>query len=237
MTDTPMTPDVAAVQQAATRAIHALKSPTPDGSRHYQSGWDDGLEAAIDAARDALEGPARTLLAEVNRLRALVAELEAQPSRSEVLNKAADRLDAKVDELRAEPRWREGNGDTRGPGLLSSVTELRRMATEDPHDSPLRHAYAVGRDLPEVKPEPPAVKCRCGEPDADPYACEADDCTAEFSELNPFGSGARPVHVASAEVSRKCGTCGWTTSVWHVDDGSAEEELYRHSVREHGGTP
>ncbi|WP_329217312.1 hypothetical protein [Streptomyces microflavus] len=76
MTDTPMTPDVAAVQQAATRAIHALKSPTPDGSPYYQSGWDDGLEAAIDAARDALEAPARDLLAEVDRLRLRVDEVE-----------------------------------------------------------------------------------------------------------------------------------------------------------------
>ncbi|WP_329308352.1 hypothetical protein [Streptomyces microflavus] len=77
MTDTPMTPDVAAIQQAAIRAIHALKSPTPDGSRHYQSGWDDGLEAAIDAARDGIEGPARDLLAEVDRLRKALSEAAA----------------------------------------------------------------------------------------------------------------------------------------------------------------
>lgn len=37
-----------------TRAIFALKSPAPPGSEHYRSGWDDGLEAAIDAARDAV---------------------------------------------------------------------------------------------------------------------------------------------------------------------------------------
>ncbi|RPK56211.1 hypothetical protein EES43_24525 [Streptomyces sp. ADI96-02] len=87
--------------------------------------------------------------------------------------------------------------------------------------------------------------CRCPQGDYltpfapvfDPYACEADDCTHAFSELNPFGSGARSVNVASAEVSRKCGMCGWTTSVWHVNDGSAEQELYRHIAREHGGTP
>lgn len=36
------------------RAIFALKSPTPPGSEHYRSGWDDGLEAAMDAARDAV---------------------------------------------------------------------------------------------------------------------------------------------------------------------------------------
>ncbi|MFI0233120.1 hypothetical protein [Streptomyces sp. NPDC017086] len=36
------------------RSIFALKTPSPDGSKHYQSGWDDGLEAAMDAARDAV---------------------------------------------------------------------------------------------------------------------------------------------------------------------------------------
>lgn len=82
--------------------------------------------------------------------------------------------------------------------------------------------------------EEPAPVCRCDEPDADPYACEAEDCTHEFSELNPFGGSTLPVEKASAEVSKTCG-CGWRTSVWHVDDGSAEEELHRHVVRVHGG--
>jgi len=77
-----------------------------------------------------------------------------------------------------------------------------------------------------------APKCRCAEPDADPYACEADDCTGEFSELNPFGGG--PVQGNDAKVSRTCG-CGWTTTVWHVADGSAEAELHGHVVRVHGG--
>ena len=80
----------------------------------------------------------------------------------------------------------------------------------------------------------PAV-CRCDEPDADPYACEADDCTGEFSELNPFASSAGPVHGHDAEVSRPCGQCEFRTTVWHVDDGSAEEELHRHVVRAHDG--
>jgi len=43
-----------ALAKHVTRSIFALKSPSPDGSQHYQSGWDDGLEAAMDAARDAL---------------------------------------------------------------------------------------------------------------------------------------------------------------------------------------
>jgi len=40
----------------AIRAVHKLKSPAPSGSQHYRSGWDDGLEAAIDAIRTAAEG-------------------------------------------------------------------------------------------------------------------------------------------------------------------------------------
>lgn len=80
---------------------------------------------------------------------------------------------------------------------------------------------------------PSSAVCRCDEPDADPYACEAEpeDCSGEFSELNPFGGG--PVHGHDAKVSRACGQCEFRTSVWHVDDGSAEEELHRHVDRVH----
>jgi hypothetical protein len=83
-----------------------------------------------------------------------------------------------------------------------------------------------------VTAEPQPAVCRCGEPDADPYSCEADDCEGEFSELSPFGGG--PVEGHDAKVSGTCG-CGWQTSVWHVNDGSAEEELHCHVVRDHGG--
>ena len=71
----------------------------------------------------------------------------------------------------------------------------------------------------------------------DPYQCEASDCHGYTSETDPFGGGLyeRSVRTRSAEVSRRCGTCGWRTTVWHVDDGSAEEELHGHVVRVHGG--
>ncbi len=36
------------------RSLFALKVPSPDGSKHYQSGWDDGVEAAMDTARKAV---------------------------------------------------------------------------------------------------------------------------------------------------------------------------------------
>jgi hypothetical protein len=83
--------------------------------------------------------------------------------------------------------------------------------------------------------QPSPITCRCDEPDADPYECEADDCTGYFSELNPHGGSARPVNETSAEVSRTCPRCGWQTSVWHVDDGSAEAELHEHVKRLHAG--
>ena len=67
----------------------------------------------------------------------------------------------------------------------------------------------------------------------DPYACKASECHGYTSEMNPFGGGG-PVHGVDAKVSWTCG-CGWVTSVWHVDDGSAEEELHGHAVRVHGG--
>ena len=112
--------------------------------------------------------------------------------------------------------------------LQARVAELEaeRHSTNEALDDAVQELRARGDE--------PAAKCRCDEPDADPYACEADDCTHEFSELNPFGASARPVNVASAEVSETCG-CGWRTSVWHVDDGSAEEELHGHVARVHGG--
>jgi hypothetical protein len=35
------------------RAIFGLKAQPPSGSQRYRSGWDDGLEAAMDAAKNA----------------------------------------------------------------------------------------------------------------------------------------------------------------------------------------
>ena len=85
--------------------------------------------------------------------------------------------------------------------------------------------------------------CRCPQGDDyrpfapvfDPYMCEASDCHGYRSEEDPFGGGSyqRSVHAPSAEVSRRCRQCEFHTTVWHVDDGSAEEELHRHVVRSH----
>lgn len=79
--------------------------------------------------------------------------------------------------------------------------------------------------------------CRPFAPVFDPYVCEASDCHGYRSEEDPFGGGSywRQVNTPSAEVSRKCDKCSFRTTVWHVDDGSAEEELHGHVVRVHGG--
>lgn len=42
----------ARVREQVARDIHQLKTPAPDGSDHYQAGWDTALEAAADAARN-----------------------------------------------------------------------------------------------------------------------------------------------------------------------------------------
>ncbi|MGW1158466.1 hypothetical protein ACWD5Q_06735 [Streptomyces sp. NPDC002513] len=155
--------------------------------------------------------------AEIKRLRERVAALEAGlPAMQEALTRALDR----IAELEAE---RHTTNEA-----LADVTVAQRAA--EAAVGGITRRFAPTQALRED--EPTAV-CRCDEPGADPYSCEADDCSGHFSELNPFG-GARPVNVPSAEVSRTCG-CGWRTSVWHVDDGSADEELHGHIVRVHGG--
>jgi hypothetical protein len=186
--------------------------------------WDvNGLEDAIPAVLGLWESMRG---GELQALRARVAELEAERhSTNESLDDAVQCLrerqterEALVEQMRAGQTWQRG----RNPELVSenhvSQSELREI---------------FGIPLTSPWGDEPAVKCRCDEPDADPYACEADDCTAEFSELNPFGGG--PVEGHDAKASRVCGECGWRTSVWHVADGSAEAELHEHTVRVHTG--
>ncbi len=124
--------------------------------------------------------------------------------------------------------------------LTTRLAEYERPADEDPITFALtpEAEQAVDRLTRMLAPtqvlreDESLAVCRCAEPGADPYECQADDCTHEFSELNPF-AGARPVDKPSAEVSRRCDRCDWRTSVWHVDDGSADEELQSHVARVH----
>lgn len=127
---------------------------------------------------------------------------------AKALVKRADELVTENAQLRARVAGLEAERHSTNEALDDAVQELRRRQTDA------------------------APKCRCDEPNADPYACEAEDCTGEFPELNPFGGG--PVQGHDAKVSRTCG-CGWRTSEWYVADGSAEEELHGHVTSVHGG--
>lgn len=140
-----------------------------------------------------------------------------------LLNRVAEletQREALAERLRAGQHWQRG----RNPELVSENYVSQ---------SELREIFGIPLTAPWENES--TAKCRCDEPGVDPYACEAEDCTHEFSELSPFGGGSGPVEGHDAKVSRTCG-CGWTTSVWHVADGSAEAELHDHVTRVHGGT-
>ncbi|MGC5534243.1 hypothetical protein [Streptomyces sp. SR-10] len=97
----------ASVERAATRAIFALKSPPPDGSAHFQSGWDAGLDAAIEAAQASVKEPVNALMAEVKRLRAALSDAASQVAEleSDLGGTSAEnaQLRARVAELTAAP--------------------------------------------------------------------------------------------------------------------------------------
>ncbi|WP_434744641.1 hypothetical protein [Streptomyces sp. A-14] len=220
MTDTPMTPDVAAVQQAATRAIHALKSPTPDGSPYYQSGWDDGLEAAIDAARDGVEGPVRTLLAEVDRLRKSVADADDRVSFLE-RNTLPD-LHRQIEHHKGgKARWRK-----RAETAEARVAEL----TGAPVDEAAEMAEAEA-ELEAMRREHPAP---CRVPDSPDCTCPG---TPRPTGL-PIGLTGRARHGARVAAESKaaprnlrsgaaaarrmlrldaCDSCGATPDEWCPD--------------------
>lgn len=227
----------AAFVEALDNAHHT--HPCPEYGKPYWTGcvhYDEtGRVSGVGSCHNERRADAVLVVrdAEVESLRARVAELEAERhSTNEALDDAVQAL-----RVNAVPSlsFAERAAAESDPGRRAAWRMLAEPNGE--FDAYLRHPYRVGHDMPEtggVSTAEAAAVCRCDEPDADPYSCEADDCTAEFSELNPFGGGG-PVEGHDAKVSRVCG-CGWRTSVWHVNDGSAEAELHGHVVRVHGGT-
>ncbi|MFF5891215.1 hypothetical protein ACFY72_20890 [Streptomyces globisporus] len=104
-------------------------------------------------------GLVRDAMAEVDRLRARVAELEAVRTTA-----AADRDQQIIAWLEKKAR-EEGTSNkdsrVRATATYRLADKLSRGAVrpacppvslEDPHDGPLHHSYALGRDLPEVTP-------------------------------------------------------------------------------------
>ena len=50
----PQFPTPEALTRYLVRSVFALKASSPDWSKRYQFGWNDGLEAAMDAIREAV---------------------------------------------------------------------------------------------------------------------------------------------------------------------------------------
>jgi hypothetical protein len=92
------------------------------------------------------------LLAEVDRLRARVAELEAeQHVANGVLDDAASALRERPDGITRLIAPTQARRDDVTPQVqkLRDLLAGQRSALEDGHESPLHHSYRVGRDLPE----------------------------------------------------------------------------------------
>ncbi|MFF2228268.1 hypothetical protein ACFVV7_33680 [Streptomyces globisporus] len=118
------------------------------------------LLAEVERLRLRVDEVERAYIFDTAALKKQVAELEAARTKA-----AADRdaqviawLVKKAGEYRGLPRYRqEDTGDV----IARLADKLSRGAVrpacppvspEDPHDSPLHHTYALGRDLPEVTP-------------------------------------------------------------------------------------
>lgn len=213
----------------AVALMGALPMPVGSGRSELDRVYDDLAGANLARWEEEQESARLRLALESAKrgrreLRSRVAEMATERhTTNESLSDALVELRAAQDriaelEAAAAPPWPESLIASSG-----AVIETAASADVRPQVDQLRGLLA----------RPVSAKCRCGEPGADPYECEADDCSGHFSELNPFGSGARPVNEPSAEVSRTCAVCGWRTTVWHVDDGSAEAELHGHITRLH----
>ncbi|MFJ1865485.1 hypothetical protein ACIOD1_12720 [Streptomyces sp. NPDC088097] len=109
-----------------------------------------GIAFAVDAAGRHMTPE---VAAELARLRSRVSELEAERhGTNEALSDAAEALRVGRDrmaELEAE-RTRPAPMFDPVAGLERLRQEIAAAPVEDPHDSPLHHAYTTGRDLPEV---------------------------------------------------------------------------------------
>lgn len=122
--------------------------------------WAGNLAMWIADAREAMP----ELLSEVGRLRARVAELEAERhTTNEALDDAVQELRARRPEDPCRPcgcpkrfgrhAWGCPTLAAEADGITRQITPTQALrvnhsAWEDPHDSPLHHTYLMGRDLP-----------------------------------------------------------------------------------------
>ena len=127
----------------------------------WVSQWPCGPAQQKGAMVFVSEVTAEDIAAELTRLRARVTELEGGPD--DAVCASATRTHVCVRDENHPGQHRASDGRTLWPRLAAprdlhpGADTARRMirdrqTTEDPHDSPLHHTYAEGRDLPEVAP-------------------------------------------------------------------------------------
>jgi hypothetical protein len=158
----------AEVAQHVTRAIFALKSPAPSGSEHYRSGWDDGLEAAMDAARDAV-------------LSVLPASLDRGAVLREAEDDEGDELVC-VDECGSCDACGMEPFDTPAEGWREAARFLRRTACDSgDRQGALHGARLIETELRRMADEPPQPETQAAGPELDepePLADDTRDCVA-----------------------------------------------------------
>ncbi|ONI48672.1 MULTISPECIES: hypothetical protein [unclassified Streptomyces] len=106
----------------------------------WVSQWPCGPAQEKGAMVFVSEGTAEDIAAELVALRKRVAELEAL--------KPAQFQDCQV----CGTGYEYGQPCSFCQFKERLAAEIAKLPAEDPHDSPLHHSYAVGRDLPEVDP-------------------------------------------------------------------------------------
>ena len=159
---------------AAVAELGALPMPTGDTGpalapdREQTIRTLDLLPLMSDTVAPVISGHLAVLLAEVDRLRAENGRWRERTEEAEVgeaqLKGRLRGLRARVAELEALKPARFQDCQACGTGYEYGkpcsfcefkkriAAEIAKAQAEDPHDSPLHHTYAEGRDLPEVTP-------------------------------------------------------------------------------------
>lgn len=171
-----------------TRAIFALKTPTPPGSEHYRSGWDDGLEAAIDAARG-----------EVLRWLAAEAQPETEEQPETPLEKRLRYSERRNDELRAECKRRGKIHVKYAEKIERLEKQLDEVRTQlgaeilraGQAEDELRRSSPEAQQQPDTEAGPWVVHKIC---------CGHDDGKAEFTTWEAADS-FREVYIDSARIA------------------------------------
>lgn len=151
----PIIPD----QQLPRRSESGLSTRAMQRGTQTPTGWAIALDSTCMLNSPETAAELASLRAEVPALRARVAELEQLLIGKGTVDEdpICFALTDRVEQLPAAPRVRHlreladrQRAQAAVDGDTQPVVHSRAADLEDPHDSPLHHAYLIGRDLPEV---------------------------------------------------------------------------------------